>query len=213
MNLRSVLGLGALAFITACAPKAHADELCTFEDWAWHSESKQAQDFQTVRIMREQLNDNQRHPNLPCSVCREDQTEFTLSNGVSVEVCHILAQDIEMALEETLRSGFEIKTLKGYRVGRTRGPLDDRGLRTDYSNHSFGVAVDINAEANGLYDRCTEWGPECRLRLGGEWDPHNPLSVVEGNAPHRHMTDIGLLWGGALEGRQKDFMHFSLTGN
>jgi len=106
------------------------------------------------------------------------------------------------------------KTLKWlWRKRSDLGPLDDRGLRTDYSNHSFGVAVDINAEANGLYDRCMEWGPECRLRLGGEWDPHNPLSVVEGNAPHRHMTDIGLLWGGALEGRQKDFMHFSLTGN
>jgi len=208
--LRSTFGALVICLL---ANTAHADDVCSFEDWAWHSERKQAQDYQTIHTTRDQLRDNQRHPELPCSVCREDQSKITLSNGVSVEVCHILAQDIEMALEETLQSGFEIQSLKGYRVGRTRGALDERGLRTEYSNHSFGVAVDINADANGLYDRCVEWGPECRLRVGGEWDPRNPLSVVEGNAPHRHMTEIGLLWGGALEGRQKDFMHFSLTGN
>jgi len=150
---------------------------------------------------------------LVLSAAREDQSKITLSNGVSVEVCHILAHNIEMALEETLQSGFEIQSLKGYRVGRTRGALDERGLRTEYSNHSFGIAVDINAEANGLYGECYEWGPHCRLRIGGEWHPRNPLSIVEGNAPHRHFTDIGMLWGGSLEGRQKDFMHFSLTGN
>jgi len=63
-----------------------------------------------------------------------------------------------------------------------------------------------------VLDRCFEWGPDCRLRIGGEWNPRNPLSISEGSAPHHHLTDIGLHWGGALEGRQKDFMHFSLTG-
>jgi len=209
------LKLSTFAFIAVCssAYAATAEDVCTFEDWAWHSEAKEAREYQTVRTTRDELSEAQRHPHLPCSVCREDQSQITLSNGVSVEVCHILAQDIEMALEETLRSGFDIQTLKGYRVGRTRGPLDERGLRTKYSNHSFGIAVDINAAANGLYDDCITWGPTCRLRLGGAWDRRNPLSIVAGKAPHRQLTSIGLHWGGALEGRQKDFMHFSLTGN
>jgi len=189
------------------------DGVCTFEDWAWHSELKQAQDYETIRTTRDQLTPQQRHSSLPCSVCREDQSVITLSNGGSVEVCHILARDIEIALEETLDSGFEIQTLNGYRVGRTRGPLDERGLRTEYSNHSFGLAVDINADSNGLYDRCLDWGSHCRLRVGGEWDPRNPLSISRGTPAHRHLTDIGLQWGGELAGRQKDFMHFSLTGD
>ncbi len=118
-----------------------------------------------------------------------------------------------MALEASLEQGFPIATLTGYRVGRTRGPLDARGLRTQYSNHSLGVAIDINAETNGLYDRCVEWGPHCRLRIGGKWDPHNSLSITRGRAPHTHMEAVGFKWGGELTGRQKDFMHFSLTGN
>lgn len=204
----------ALALLGGCLfpLSAVAQDVCSFDDWAWHSANGKAEDYQSVVITRDELSRAQHHPTLPCSVCKEDQVEITLSNGVSVEVCHILAEPIEMALEETLASGFPIETLKGYRVGRTRGPLDERGLRTEYSNHSFGLALDVNADANGLYDRCVEWGPECRLRRGGHWAPNNPHSITRDNGPYLFLEQAGLKWGGELQGRQKDFMHFSPTG-
>jgi hypothetical protein len=159
------------------------------------------------------LSDAQQHPTLHCSICREDQADITLSNGLTVQVCAIVAGRIERALEDSLNAGFQIQTLTGYRVGRTRGALNERGLRTKYSNHSFGVAIDVNANANGLYGRCVEWGPECRLRRGGQWDPQNPLSISPDKDIYYLMKHAGFHWGGELNGRQKDFMHFSLTGD
>jgi len=192
---------------------AKAQDVCTFEDWAWHSEEARAKTYKTVRSTRDRLTPAQHHPTLPCSICREDQTDVRLSNGAKVTVCKFIASDIHGALEEAIEAGFPIETLKGYRVGRTRGPLDDRGLRTVYSNHSYGLAVDVNSEANGLYDRCVSWSPKCRLRHGGEWDPDNPLSVTRGSVLYDALTNRGFHWGGELAGRQKDFMHFSLTGD
>lgn len=169
--------------------------------------------FQSVKLPREDLSADQQHPDLPCSVCREDQETLTLSNGMNVTVCRVLAGRFERALEDTLESGFQIQTLTGYRVGRTRGPLNDLGLRTQYSHHSFGVAIDINAAANGLYSHCVVWDADCQLRRGGPWNPNNPLSIVPTKDPYLAFDSYGFLWGGELEGRQKDFMHFSLTGD
>ena len=215
MKVNHRIGLSAAAAFAAVglSMTAFAGDVCTFSDWAWHSELGKAVDYHTVRTTRDALSEDQIHPSLPCSVCEEDQTEITLSNGVSTRVCQVLAKDMEIALESSLEDGFPIQTLTGYRVGRTRGPLDGRGVRTKYSNHSLGIAIDINAGANGLYDRCVEWGPHCRLRIGGEWDPKNPTSISKGGPPQSHMDAVGFKWGGELAGHQKDFMHFSLTGN
>ena len=192
---------------------ALADDICTYTDWAWHSAEGRAEDFNTVNTRRSELSPEQRHPDLPCSICREDQVEITLSTGDSVTVCHVIAPAVDAALERAVASGFPIESLTGYRVGRTRGPLDARGFRTLYSHHSFGLAIDVNAETNGLYDRCVTWGPSCRLRRGGAWRLGNRSSIRPDGPAYRAMRDIGLKWGGELEGRQKDFMHFSLAGN
>lgn len=191
---------------------AQGSETCTYTDWAWHSAEGRAVDYQSVRTDRAALTPSQRHPDLPCSICSEDQVEINLSSGDSVKVCHILAPAINAALEEALDAGFPLHTITGYRVGRTRGPLNARGLRTEYSNHSFGLAIDVNAESNGLYDRCVDWGPDCRLRRRGSWQPNDPRSVTPDSPAYRALTDAGLKWGGELEGRQKDFMHFPLRG-
>ena len=129
-----------------------------------------------------------------------------------VQICHAHVDRIRAALVEIQRSGGKIRTLSGYRVGRSRGPVDEAGLRTQFSNHSFGTAIDFNAESNGLYADCVDFGDQCRLIRGGPWDPDNVESVTQGSIVYQAMRAIGWRWGGEIEGKQKDFMHFSLTG-
>ena len=117
------------------------------------------------------------------------------------------------AFRQSINEGFRFYSLTGYRVGRTKGPVDENGLRTEYSNHAFGLAIDVNAEANGLYSNCVTFGPACELMRGGEWRPDNPASITRDSPIYRAMQAIGFRWGGDLDGRQKDFMHFSITGD
>lgn len=94
----------------------------------------------------------------------------------------------------------------------TKGDVDALGHRTRFSNHSFGIAIDINEQQNGLYDRCIRFGPACRLRRGGVWNPDQAGSLTRDSPVVKALGQIGLKWGGAIEGRQKDFMHFSPSG-
>jgi hypothetical protein len=95
------------------------------------------------------------------------------------------------------------------------------GLRSEWSNHSFGTALDINADHNGLYRSCDvaevseSTIDECRLGVGGEWNPgENPrVTVTRDSVVYREFTDrVGWRWGGEIEGSTKDMMHFSPDG-
>ncbi|MBI5243751.1 MAG: M15 family metallopeptidase [Elusimicrobia bacterium] len=95
----------------------------------------------------------------------------------------------------------------------SRGPTDGRGNRTEISNHSFGAAVDLNEENNGLYEKCFAWSKKCALRKGGRYRPgEDPLSLREESPAVVELKKAGFLWGGRIAGNQKDFMHFSPTG-
>ena len=94
----------------------------------------------------------------------------------------------------------------------TKGNIDSLGNRTQFSNHSFGVAIDINEEQNGLYDHCVSFGPACRLRRGGIWKPDQVGSLTPDSPIVEGLKGMGLKWGGQIEGDQKDFMHFSPSG-
>lgn len=209
-SMRSVfalsLTLGTFAF-------ANASETCTYSDWSWDTQAGQVVDFKTVHTTKDQLSEEQRHPELPCTICREDMIEIQIEELEPFSVCHIVAPAIEEALHRALDDGFPITTVTAYRVGRTKGPVDDQARRTQYSHHSFGLAIDINAHANGLYGNCFEFGPDCILRRGGIWHPDNPEAIAPGSPIYMSMQNIGFLWGGELYGRQKDFMHFSLSGD
>ena len=185
---------------------------CHYSDWVWNSEANRAEDFRDVATRRSTLSPDLIHPDYPCSVCEEDQVEITLDGAAPFKVCHVFAEDIEYILREAQQSGFEINEVAGYRVGRTKGPLDDRGRRTQYSYHSFGVAIDINAAQNGLYANCVTFSPRCQLRRGGPWEPERAGTIMPGDIIYDGMSDIGLRWGGEIAGRQKDFMHFSPNG-
>jgi len=187
-------------------------QTCSFTDWAWHSEQGRAVNYQEVVTTRAELTPEQQHPDLPCSICREDQVEIRIGDA-STLMCKAVADEVSEALNRAASEGFPISKLVGYRVGRTKGPLDENGLRTQYSHHSFGLAIDVNPGQNGLYDRCISFSPDCRLRRGGEWLPGSPAAITLETPLYHYMRDAGLKWGGELQGRQKDFMHFSQSGD
>jgi len=115
-------------------------------------------------------------------------------------------------MEYLLKKGAPIHTVVGYHVVKSRGPVDHAGNRTGFSNHSFGTAIDINPDQNGLYDNCITFGPECRLLRGGDWRSGIPGTLEKDGDIVNTLKQEGFYWGGEIAGKQKDFMHFSLTG-
>lgn len=191
---------------------AHA-AVCTYDYSVWSTRTAAVSRTVHVEKPAEELTDAERDPS-GCTPCAEDQQAVTLSNGVSFPLCQRYADSVRDALDQAIEAGFRVVTVTGWRPGMSRGPTNEAGERTVLSNHSFGVAIDVNEAANGLYDTCVTWAPTCRLRKGGPWRPgQDPLSIVRDSVLVRAMTAAGLRWGGELEGRQKDFMHFSPTGS
>lgn len=192
---------------------AQADEPCTYSDWDWDVNQKKAVNFQEVQTTRDQLTPEQMHSDLPCSICEEDMIEIEIENIAPFKMCRAVAPAVNDAIRQSINEGFRFKALTGYRVGCTKGPANELGLRTEYSNHSFGLAIDINADANGLYNNCLRFSPDCQLVRGGPWQPGNPTSITRNSPVYDNMRAIGFRWGGDLLGPQKDFMHFSITGD
>ncbi len=189
-----------------------AEKLCHYSTYQWNSQQKKAVNFKQVVIPYRQLSKQQIDPLTGCSVCREDQEWINVGQLKPVLVCRRLASDLEKTLNQLLQSGQPIFKLVAYRVGMSRGPLDENGNRTQFSNHSFGIAIDINDEQNGLYDQCIEWSDKCRLIKGGNWEPRQVGSLTWDHPIVIQLKKLGLKWGGEIQGKQKDFMHFSPTG-
>ncbi|GJL95824.1 MAG: hypothetical protein DHS20C05_22290 [Hyphococcus sp.] len=205
-----------MAIVVAVLPVvAHADDLqtCTYTDWVWSVRERKAVNIQEVERPYRSLADEERDAATGCSLCREDQVEITLSGIKPFYMCKAVAKEVETALTRAMKAGFEIGTVVGYRVGRSKGVLDVYGRRTEYSNHSFGLAIDINAKKNGLYDRCATFSSACRLIRGGEWRPDMPGGIAPDTPLYGELKNIGWRWGGELDGLQKDFMHFSPFGD
>lgn len=118
----------------------------------------------------------------------------------------------ESGQNRLLKQGEPVRNITGYRVGKTRGEADENGIRTQFSNHAFGVAIDMNPESNGLYDNCVVFNESCRLIRGGPWDPEQQESLTQDSNIVYALESLGLNWGGEILGKQKDFMHFSPRG-
>lgn len=199
---------------------------CTYSTYQWSTEERRAVNRRTIEKDYAAVVEDERSPEDPrCTVCSEDQVEIDpASFGVDLEpfsVCWAHAANIERALRNVAESGeFRFTELTGYRPGRTRGRVVD-GLRTEWSNHSFGTAIDINADRNGLYTSCdvAEVTPDsirsCRLGMGGAWDPvgDRSRSVTRDSIVYREFVEtVGWRWGGEISGGTRDLMHFSPTG-
>ena len=219
-----------VAILTALGIPGEApprSELCTYRTYQWSVTEKRAVNRRTVTKPRAELTAEEKAPDFEvsgCTVCREDQVEVAVEGMPAILVCYYHADKVRKALEETKDSGtFKVETLTGYRVGQTRGKVVD-GKRTLLSNHSYGTAIDVNARFNGLYGSCNlkKLPPRksgdikgCRRRMGGAWNPAEAprTTVTPDSAMYRAFVDIlGWRWGGEIEGRTKDFMHFSPDG-
>ena len=212
-----ILGAVASLFLaeppsaSAGAAAASRGSTCTYTYTVWNTVLRKTSATQQVIKPRDTLNKEEVGP-FGCTPCEEDQIEVNLQTGLKVKVCHRVAGNVARALNSAIDAGAKIRSLTGYRPSMSRGAADADGNRTLLSLHAFGVAVDVNAENNGLYDRCPQWGPSCRLIKGGAWTPTSPLSLTAAHPLVVQFKAVGFGWGGELEGMQKDFMHFSPTG-
>ncbi len=190
-----------------------AEDTCHYDSYRWNTVTQKAEDFRTVAKPYADLEPSEVDIDTGCSVCIEDQRLINIDGLKPIRVCKQVAGQVEWILNTVVAKGFPIKQLRGYRAGRTRGEADAAGKRTEFSNHSFGIAIDVNPASNGLYENCVEFGKECILRRGGEWRPNvNPQSIQVNSLLVNLMKESGFKWGGKIAGRQKDFMHFSVTG-
>jgi len=194
-----------------CASSS-AQKMCHYSNYQWNTLAKKAVNFRQISHPYRELKDFEVDPVTGCSVCREDQQWIKVAQLKPVLVCQKLANKIESNLNHLVQQGQPIFKIVSYRVGMTRGKTDEQGNRTRFSNHSFGIAIDINDEQNGLYDHCLVWSNKCRLRKGGQWDPNREGSLTQDHPIVLQLKKAGLKWGGDIQGKQKDFMHFSPSG-
>ena len=186
---------------------------CTYSTWAWNTLKKRSENHRTIVKSYAELGAEEKDPNSACTVCEEDQTAITMQGVPQFIVCKYYADDVKKAVRKIVDAGFPVSSIISYRVGMSKGTVDKKGMRTQFSNHSFGTAIDINAENNGLYTNCYEVGKKCQLLRGGIWKPGQPGTITKDSIAYKAFTEIGWHWAGELQGRQKDFMHFSLSGD
>jgi len=202
----------AVLLLPLFASTAFAQKTCTYTTYKWNVHLKKAVEFEKVSHPYSALERHEVDLKTECTVCEEDQVWVEVGDIPPFRVCKVLARNIKEVLYNAYRSGFPFNKVVGYRVGMTRGDVDEDGNRTQFSNHSFGIAIDINEDQNGLYDKCVDFSENCRLRKGGHWRPGVKGTLLKQEQIVRQMNERGLKWGGEIKGRQKDFMHFSPTG-
>lgn len=186
---------------------------CRYRTWEWNTLGQRAENHREVRKPMAELTAEERDSQSPCTVCESDQVWVRKEGLPPFRICRHYRQAIEEALAAVVDAGFPVVSITGYRVGRSKGAPDENGLRTRFSHHSFGTAIDINADRNGLYTDCVEFDGNCRLLRGGPWFPEQPGAITLESVVYEAFRNIGWKWGGELAGRQKDFMHFSLAGD
>jgi hypothetical protein len=204
----------ALVVVQAMLASSQASGACTYHSFRWDVVQHRAVAHAAVRHPYAEVSAEERDAATGCTVCEEDQDTVAVPGLPPFLMCRSLAPLASEALTELMRAGAPIRDVVGYHVGRTRGDADGQGRRTGFSNHAYGIALDINPALNGLYDRCEVFGPHCRLLRGGVWRPEggDPGTLTASSPVVARLAAAGFKWGGAIPGRQKDFMHFSPTG-
>ena len=127
-------------------------------------------------------------------VAKSQIKTVTLSNGVKLPVHKRIADLVTFLGNETLRRGYDIDAAEswGYAPRRIRG-LEKRTDVGSWSNHAYGLAVDLNARSNPITDNgkvvtnMPDWLPKL-------WKSY------------------GFQWGGDFRGKRKDPMHFEFMG-
>lgn len=213
MALQHLFFLGTLLVLSSAQLALAQDPgMCTYSTYKWNVISKSTTDVISVNKPRAALSANEMDAGTGCSVCEQDQVELSFAGLRPFKVCNKVAHKVRDLITQLQAQKAPLFDVVAYRPGMTRGAPDAHGNRTGFSNHSFGIALDINTEQNGLYENCVSFGPHCRLRKGGAWRPDQTGSLSADSAIVLAFKQQGFLWGGEVAGQQKDFMHFSPSG-
>ena len=205
---REIYCLTCLFFI----PTIVLGEQCTYRTWEWDTIQRKSVNHRLVKKQKSDLLREELGKIEGCTVCEEDQIEVQLEGLPTFKICAVFKERIIHAINKAQKDGFPIFSITGYRVGKSRGPLDSLGRRTEFSNHSYGIALDFNAENNGLYDSCIQFSSTCKLLRGGAYQSDSYGAITPTTSLYQAMTTAGFKWGGEIKGTQKDFMHFSIDG-
>lgn len=195
-----------------CRQSYSAPGTCSYSTYSWNTTEKKAVNFQKIVKPYNQIDDYEIDSFTGCTLCEEDQVDVKIEGIPVFKICRNIYPDIVTLLKNSQTTDFPVYTITGYRVGKTKGLIDQFGNRTKFSNHSYGIAIDINPQSNGLYDNCHVFSPQCALIKGGIWRPSNPSSIKHDSDIVHAFKRIGFKWGGEIKGKQKDFMHFSPSG-
>lgn len=209
--IRIAVILCSFAMVIAFSHGALADQ-CTYQTWDWDTIQKKAVHLRTISKLKSEITPEERGDTPDCSVCEEDQVEVRIDRVARFKICKAMSPQIVSAIKNAIAAGFPFSSIVGYRVGKSKGPLNSAGERTQFSNHSFGTAIDFNSEKNGLYDFCIRFSPNCKLLRGGAYIQDALGSITKDSSIYKEMLKAGFKWGGEISGKQKDFMHFSLSG-
>ncbi len=189
-----------------------SDEKCTYITYQWNVRDQKAVRHLKIVKPYSELSVTEKDNRTGCSVCEEDQVTLTFYGLRPVRVCKFIAPQVRAIFDALQRKHAPLLDVVGYRVGMTRGEIDSDGNRTGFSNHSFGVALDVNTDQNGLYENCASFNSSCRLIKGGKWDSTQEFSLTKESMIVQEFEQSGFHWGGEIVGQQKDFMHFSPSG-
>lgn len=131
------------------------------------------------------------------------QVPITKKNGTktttSVTVHKDIVEELRGVLQKAQDSGFKVYEIQGFSWRKVSGS-------TTMSQHSLGLAVDINVKEN----YCVY--PNGRVDAGSYWKPgEDEFSIPRNGVLVRAFKSIGWGWGGDWSSK-KDYMHFSYTG-
>lgn len=200
------------AFAEISPPATKAEKKCTYSTWTWNSKTRSSQNHRRVEKPYAKLTSAERDVRSGCTVCEQDQELIKIEGVPPFRICKKFAASIRATLTVIVNNDFPIESVKGYAVGKSRGPTTPEGLHTKFSEHSFGTAIDINPKHNGLYANCKSFGPQCRLRRGGPRRLGNKKTIKDDSLPVQAFREMGWKWGGNRPGTLKNYMHFSLEG-
>ncbi len=185
---------------------------CTYSTYQWNVRDRKVVEQRKIVKPLSELTAAEMDSQTGCTVCEEDQVTLTFVGLRPFKVCKLIAPRVQALITALQRKQAPILDVVGYRVGMTRGEMDSEGNRTGFSNHSFGVALDINTDQNGLYENCVSFNSYCRLIKGGLWSSNQEFSLTKESMIVQEFKRNGFHWGGEIVGQQKDFMHFSPSG-
>lgn len=115
----------------------------------------------------------------------------------NITVHKMVAESVQAAMHELAQSGFIVKGVGSYNWRDMVGASGKRSM------HSYGLAIDINAEDNPFIKNG-------KVLYGTTWSPStNPYAFSQDKADI--LIKEGWYWGGNWKS-SKDYMHFSVTG-